>query len=130
MADAETARLCSQVVHTHFGPLTANVATVLLHRGRLSFPQLLRYTRLKPRTVRATVLVLVQYNLLWHAQTDEEGDVLEFNTTECLKRLRFGRYVWIVENMFGNAVRRRDRAACLRPWKTSSAGYNITTIDI
>ncbi|KAI6036870.1 hypothetical protein BKA83DRAFT_4168435 [Pisolithus microcarpus] len=91
MADAETARLCSQVVHTHFGPLTANVATVLLHRGRLSFPQLLRYTRLKPRTVRAAVLVLVQYNLLWHAQTDEEGDVLEFNTTECLKRLRFGR---------------------------------------
>ncbi|KAI6110056.1 RNA polymerase III subunit RPC82-domain-containing protein [Pisolithus sp. B1] len=104
MADAETARLCTQVVHTHFGPLTTNVATVLLHRGRLSFPQLLRYTRLKPRTVRAAVLVLVQHNLLWHAQTDEEGDVLEFNTTECLKRLRFGRYVWVVENMFGNVA--------------------------
>ncbi|KAI6019632.1 RNA polymerase III subunit RPC82-domain-containing protein [Pisolithus orientalis] len=104
MADAETVRLCTQVVHSHFGPLTTNIATALLHRGRLSFPQLLRYTRLKPRTVRAAILVLVQHNLLWHAQTEEEGGVLEFNTTECLKRMRFGRYVWLVENMFGNAA--------------------------
>ncbi|KAI6043039.1 RNA polymerase III subunit RPC82-domain-containing protein [Pisolithus marmoratus] len=104
MADAETVRLCTQVVHSHFGPLTTNVATALLRRGRLSFPQLLRYTRLKPRTVRATILVLVQHNLLWHAQTDEDGEALEFNTAECLKRLRFGRYVWLVENMLGNAA--------------------------
>lgn len=73
----------------------------------MTFPQLVRYTRMKPRTVRAAVLVLVQHNILWHALTDDEGEVLELNTTECLMRLKFGRYVWIAENLIGGAVRIR-----------------------
>ncbi|KAH7889942.1 hypothetical protein F5I97DRAFT_613608 [Phlebopus sp. FC_14] len=101
MADADTARLCVQIIHSHFGPLTANIASALLTRGRLSFLQLVRYTRMKPRTVRAAILVLVQHNILWHAQTEEEGEMLEFNALECLTRLRFGRYVWLAESIFG-----------------------------
>lgn len=101
MADAETSRLCVQIVRSHFGPLTANVASALLTRGRLSLSQLVRYTTMKPRTVRAAILVLVQHNILWHSNTEEEGEMLEFHTQECLMRLRFGRFVWQAEQLFG-----------------------------
>jgi len=103
MADAQTARLCTQIIHSQFGPLTANVASVLLTRGRLTLPHLVRFTNLRPRTVRASVLVLVQHNVLWHAQSEDEGEVLEVNIEECLLRLRFGRFVWQAGQLFGDA---------------------------
>lgn len=122
MADADTARLCVQIVHSHFGPLTSvsalldfamilisidtrqAIVSTLLARGRLSLQQLVRYSTLKSRTVRAAILVLVQHNILWHAQSDDEGEVFEVNIEECLMRLRFGRYVWQAEQLFGSAV--------------------------
>jgi DNA-directed RNA polymerase III subunit RPC3 len=123
MADADTCRLCVQIVRSHFGPLAAvsfytafhqvyglpmcfqNVASALLTRGRLSLAQLTRYTKMKPRSVRAAILVLVQHNILWHSNTEEEGEMLEFNTLDCLMRLRFGRFVWQAEQLFGPSVR-------------------------
>ncbi|EIM82477.1 uncharacterized protein STEHIDRAFT_171381 [Stereum hirsutum FP-91666 SS1] len=104
MADEDTARLCVQIIHTHFGPLTSKVASTLLTRGRLSFPHLVRFSSLKPRTVRASILVLVQHNLLWHAQSDDDGEVFEVNVEDCLTRLRYGRYVWLAEQLFGKAA--------------------------
>ncbi|TFK55025.1 hypothetical protein OE88DRAFT_1653647 [Heliocybe sulcata] len=101
MADVNTANLCTQIVESHFGPLTANVASVVLTRGRLGLPQIVRFSSLKPRTVRACIIVLVQQNILWHAHTEEEGEVVEFNIQECLIRLRFGRFVWQTEALFG-----------------------------
>lgn len=80
------------------------MASVLLTRGRLSVIQLVRFTELKPRTVRAVILVLVQHNLLWHSTSEEDGAVLEFNINECLTRLRFGRYVWLAGVCFGKQV--------------------------
>lgn len=102
MADAHTARLCTQIVHDYFGPLTAKVVDTLLVRGRLSLPQIVRYTQLKPRTIRACVLALTQHNILWHAETTEDGEVLEVNIEECLARLRFGTYVHTTNQLFGN----------------------------
>ena len=78
---------------------------MLLHRGRLPLGQIVRFSGLKPRLVRASILVLVQHNVLWHAQTDADGEVFELNTEECLMRLRYGRYVWQAEQLFGKAVR-------------------------
>lgn len=49
--------------------------------------------------------MLVQHNILWHAQSETEGEVLEVNPEECLMRLRYGRYVWLAEQLFGKAVR-------------------------
>lgn len=103
MTDTNTANLCEQIIASEFGPLTAKVAAVLLHRGRLPLVQIIRFSGLRPRTVRACVLVLVQHNVLWHAQTDIDGEVLEFNTDECLMRLRYGRYVWQAGQLFGKA---------------------------
>ncbi|KAH9001457.1 hypothetical protein EDB92DRAFT_1826755 [Lactarius akahatsu] len=100
MADGDTANVCAQIIHSHFGQFTIVVST-LLSRGRLPFPQLVRYSNLKPRTVRAAILVLIQHNILWHATTEDGGEVFEVNTNECLARLRFGRYVWLAEQCFG-----------------------------
>jgi DNA-directed RNA polymerase III subunit RPC3 len=80
------------------------VASVLLTRGRLSFSQLVRFSSLKPGIVRAAILVLVQHNVLWHAQTEDEGEVVEMNVEECLMRLRFGKFIWWTTQIFGEAV--------------------------
>lgn len=103
MADADTARLCTEIVRSVFGPLTATVASILLTYGRLGLSQLVRFSKLKPRIVRVSILVLVQHNLLWHAQSDDEGEVFEVNTDECLMRLRYGRYVWLAGQLYGKA---------------------------
>ncbi|EKM82848.1 hypothetical protein AGABI1DRAFT_68847 [Agaricus bisporus var. burnettii JB137-S8] len=103
MADVNLARLCTEIVHVHFGSLAAQVVSVLLTRGRLSLPQILRYTQLKPRIARASILALVQHNLLWHAQSDEGTEVFEFNVDECLMRLRFGKFVHMAQQLFGKA---------------------------
>jgi len=123
MADPEAAKLCTQIVCSHFGPLTAvrdynmatyprtpscnvrqTVASALLTRGRLKLGQIVQFTSLKPRTTRAAVIVLFQQNLLWRSSADEEKEVLEFNVDECLTRLRFGRYVWWAEKKCGPLV--------------------------
>ncbi|KAI0933160.1 hypothetical protein AcV7_004715 [Taiwanofungus camphoratus] len=103
MADADTARLCEQILRSHFGPLVSSVASVLLTRGRLPLSQIIRVSGLKPRTVRAAILILVQHNVLWHTQSDDDGEVLEVNIDECLMRLRYGRYVWQAEQLYGKA---------------------------
>jgi DNA-directed RNA polymerase III subunit RPC3 len=123
MADPEAAKLCTQIVHSHFGPLTAvrdentatypraltyhtrqAVASTLLTRGRLNLGQIVRFTSLKPRTVRAAVIVLFQQNILWRSSADDEKEALEFNVDECLTRLRFGWYVWWAEKNYGSLV--------------------------
>ena len=64
----------------------------------------MRFTGLKPRTVRACILVLVQQNVLWHA-SEEDVEVFEVNTDECLARSRFGTYIHLMEELYGQAVR-------------------------
>ena len=119
---------------------------MLLTHGRLGLPQLVRFSKLKPRIVRASILVLVQHNLLWHAQSDDEGEVFEMNTGECLMRLRYGRYVWLAEQLYGKAVSiiiaaspyspdamppgRRDCTVSLGPWQATSPRYCITAIHL
>ena len=71
----------------------------------MPLPQIIRFSGLKPRIVRAAVIVLIQHNVLWHAQTDTDGEVFELNTDECLMRQRYGRYVWLAEQLFGKPVR-------------------------
>lgn len=123
MTDPEAAKLCAQIVRSHFGPLTAvrdrsvtahsrtltsylrqAIASALLTRGRLNLAQIVQFTSLKPRTVRAAVIILFQQNLLWRSSAEEEKEVLEFDADECLTRLRFGKYVWWAERKCGALV--------------------------
>ncbi|KXN90490.1 DNA-directed RNA polymerase III subunit RPC3 [Leucoagaricus sp. SymC.cos] len=102
MADVNTARLCAEIIHTHFGPLTGQVVSTLLTRGRLPLPQIVHYSQLKPRIVRASILVLVQHNLLWHARNNGGAEVFEVNVDECFMRLRLGKIVFLARQLFGN----------------------------
>ncbi|CAA7267952.1 unnamed protein product [Cyclocybe aegerita] len=104
MADTHTRSLCVEIILWHFGPLTANLAYVLLTRGRLSFPQLICFTGLKPQTTRLCIISLVQHNVLWHAKGDDDVETFEVNVDECLMRLRFGRFIWLTEQIFGQTA--------------------------
>jgi len=108
MADNPTTRLCVQVLRTFFGEPCSEIGRVLLSRGRLPLPTIVRLTGLKARTVRACLLVLIQHNVVWFAENEaEEGDVArgdtfyEVNVEEVCMRLRFGRFVEIAGEVFG-----------------------------
>lgn len=123
MADTHTRRLCVEIIHTQFGPLTAvsffivftslskwplllqKLASVLLTRGRLPLLQLARFAELRPRTARASILILVQQNILWHTKGDDDIEMFEINVDDCLMRLRFGKFVWLANHIFGKEVR-------------------------
>ncbi|EAU88388.2 hypothetical protein CC1G_05154 [Coprinopsis cinerea okayama7 len=66
-------------------------------------PQLVRYSGLRPRTVRGCILVLIQHNIVWHVQSEGEQEMYEVNLDECLMRLRYGRYIFQAEKLFGQA---------------------------
>ncbi|KAG8724127.1 RNA polymerase III subunit C82 [Ceratobasidium sp. 395] len=101
MAGKDTARLCEKIVRSHFGPIAGKVANALLNRGRLQLPMLIRFTGLKPTLVRATLLALIQHNIVWHAEDVVDGEVAEINWEECLARLRFGKILAIAKEKFG-----------------------------
>ncbi|KDQ13190.1 hypothetical protein BOTBODRAFT_111828 [Botryobasidium botryosum FD-172 SS1] len=104
MSNKDSARLCEEIIHEHFGPVTAKVASVLLHHGRLNFPLLLRLTGLRSRVASLAVLILVQHNLLWHFTSTDEGEMLELAWEEVLYRLRFGRYIDLAHKTLGEAA--------------------------
>ncbi|KAH6871118.1 hypothetical protein BKA70DRAFT_1379517 [Coprinopsis sp. MPI-PUGE-AT-0042] len=66
--------------------------------------ELARFSGLKPRTVRGSVLVLIQHNIIWHVQTQGEPEMYEVNVDQCLSRLRYGRYILQAEKLFGQAA--------------------------
>ncbi|KAH7107752.1 RNA polymerase III subunit RPC82-domain-containing protein [Auriculariales sp. MPI-PUGE-AT-0066] len=100
MADKENGKLCIEIIYEHFGPLTARIATALLQKGRMSMAMLAREIKMKPQTLRASVLVLIQHNILWHAAQDG-AEILEINTEECLSRLLFGNFCYLAKQSMG-----------------------------
>ena len=79
------------------------MAEALTTRGRLSFRDLIFFTKLKPRIIRGAILVLVQHNLLWHSTSDGD-EMFELIVEYCFMRLRFGKYVQIAQDLLGNEV--------------------------
>lgn len=105
MAEKQTVRLCYHIINAHFGPVTAQVASTLLIRGRLPLPQLARLTPgVSPREVRLALLVLVQHNIVWHSEDEIDGEVYEINWEEPVSRLRFGRYIMVVRDKLGDTA--------------------------
>ncbi|KIM32168.1 hypothetical protein M408DRAFT_326822 [Serendipita vermifera MAFF 305830] len=101
MADQETTRLCVWITKCHFGDIVANVVQALSSHGRLMFRELVLFTKLKPRAIRAALLVLTQHGLLWHSVSGEE-EMYELNIDGCLIRLRFGKFLVITGQLFGD----------------------------
>jgi DNA-directed RNA polymerase III subunit RPC3 len=84
--------------------LHQKVANALLNRGRLQLPTLIRFTGLKPSLVRASLVALIQHNIVWHAEDAVDGEVVEIDWEECLARLRFGKVLAIAKERFGTPV--------------------------
>ncbi len=74
-------------------------------RGRLALPPLIRLSQLKPRTARASILILIQHNILWHTKGEDNIEMFEVNVDECLLRMRFGKFILLAEQKFGKSVR-------------------------
>ncbi|KZO99335.1 hypothetical protein CALVIDRAFT_378334 [Calocera viscosa TUFC12733] len=77
--------------------------------GRLLLPKIVRLTGLKPRTAHACLIVLIQHSVVWFAENEaEDGDgsrgdtFYEVNVEEVCMRLRFGRFVEIAGEAFGD----------------------------
>ncbi|TIA91612.1 hypothetical protein E3P99_01028 [Wallemia hederae] len=92
MVTKEASRLCGIILENDFGVVVARVGQAVLEYGRLPLPLIARYAELKPKQVRAALLVLIQHNCMWHCQTDND-EFYETNADEILARVRFGRFI-------------------------------------
>ncbi|KWU41042.1 hypothetical protein RHOSPDRAFT_37429 [Rhodotorula sp. JG-1b] len=92
----ERSRLLQHVVYQQFGAAVGEIASILLFRGALSFPQLAKLTALPPSLVHASLLVLSTHCLLFHSETEVGGrltELYELNHDAIERRLRGGMYV-------------------------------------
>ncbi|GAA5898808.1 hypothetical protein JCM5296_005613 [Sporobolomyces johnsonii] len=95
VSSIERTRLLEHLVYQQFGNAVGEIAAILLSRGALSFPQLLRLTALSPSIVHNSLLVLSTHNLLYHSDTEVNGrltELYELNHDAVERRLRGGLY--------------------------------------
>ncbi|GAA5887165.1 hypothetical protein JCM6882_009470 [Rhodosporidiobolus microsporus] len=103
----ERARLIEHLVYQQFGSAVGETAAILLSRGALSFPQLLKLTSLPPSTVHASLLVLSTHALVFHSETEVNGritELYELNHTAIERRIRGGVFAQMAEEWDGGAV--------------------------
>lgn len=98
--DPETVRLCAWIIKSHFGDMVSLVVQTLAAHGRLSFRELVLFTKLKPRAIAASLIVLSQHGLLWHSNVQDD-ERYECNVDECLQRQRFGKFLLIANDLYG-----------------------------
>ncbi|BGP52385.1 RNA polymerase III subunit C82 [Rhodotorula kratochvilovae] len=102
----QRARLLEHLVHQQFGSAVGEIASILLARGSLSFPQLIKLTSLPPALVHASLLVLSTHTLLFHSETEVAGrltELYELNHDAIERRLRGGLYVEMAAEWDGGA---------------------------
>ncbi|GAA6015845.1 hypothetical protein JCM11491_007206 [Sporobolomyces phaffii] len=97
MSSLERTRLLEHLVFQQFGSAVGEVASILLSRGSLSFPQLARLTTLSPTIVQSSLLILSIHSLLYHSETEALNgrltELYEMNHDAVERRLRGGMYV-------------------------------------
>ncbi|BGP28188.1 RNA polymerase III subunit C82 [Rhodotorula toruloides] len=92
----ERARLLEHLVYQQLGGAVGEIASILLSRGALSFPQLIKLTSLPPALVHSSLLVLSTHTLLFHSETEVGGrltELYELNHDAVERRIRGGLYV-------------------------------------
>ncbi len=80
------------------------VVVELLGRGRLRLVDILRATRLRSQVIANALLILIQHNIVWHCESETGIELFEINWNEILHRLRYGRYLSISRELFGEEV--------------------------
>ncbi len=121
MADKETTRLCIHIIPFWAGDVgriaicsstaffialiaSQRVVVELLGRGRLRLVDILRATRLRSQVIANALLILIQHNIVWHCESETGIELFEINWNEILHRLRYGRYLSISRELFGEEV--------------------------
>ncbi|BGP21127.1 hypothetical protein JCM10213_008960 [Rhodosporidiobolus nylandii] len=102
----ERKRFLEHLVYQQFGGAVGEVAAILLDRGSLSFPQLIKLTSLPPSTVHASLLVLSTHTLLFHSETEVAGritELYELNHAAIERRVRAGSYAQMADEWDGGA---------------------------
>lgn len=84
------------------------MATTLLNRGRSNAESIARLAGLPRPTANAALLILIQHSLVGSTggsrRKEPEEEMYEFDTVECLLRLRWGRILALTEQNFGEDV--------------------------
>jgi hypothetical protein len=83
-----------------YGTNASTVCRTLAHHGKSKFKHLLTYTQLKPDDLRASLLLLIQQNLVGYLELASPHYYLE--EKELLNRIRYPRYMRLAINKFGN----------------------------
>lgn len=91
----------------------------MLNRGRSNAETIARLAALPRPTTNASLLILIQHSLVGSTggsrRSVPEEEQYEFDTAECLLRLRWGRILALTESNFGEDVSRSQGELTSRP---------------
>lgn len=83
------------------------MARQMLLKGRLSLPDLMRFTSLSAKQVRECLVVLIQHGITFFSESPEGKNEPTYYTTDAeriMMRLRMGAIMRDVTDRFGNEV--------------------------
>lgn len=84
------------------------MASTLLNRGRSNAEAIARLAGLPRPTTNASLLILIQHSLVGSTggsrRQEPEEEMYEFDTAECLMRMRWGRILALTEANFAEEV--------------------------
>lgn len=86
------------------------MAQVLLTKGRLTLSGIVHFTGLPVRTVRESLVVMIQHNVCFYAEAREGNRQVSYYSIgqdEILMRLRIGRIIYWAGEWFGKEVSRQ-----------------------
>lgn len=143
-------RLLEHIVGQHFGsavgvrppcpahktllthlPCLQQVAAILINRGPLSLPHLVRLSNLPSPLIEQSLMVLSLHSLLWHFIPETDGqledEVYEINPANIYLRMRVGRCVDMVEEWEGGGDEGKSVGSALERLrrKGMSRGYEL-----
>ncbi|KAH9811402.1 hypothetical protein DFH28DRAFT_439360 [Melampsora americana] len=101
--------LCEHLLNTLYGHACAEIGSLLLRRGRLPFASLVKLSSLTSHSIRSALITLIQQNCVCHSETSSTNPSTQINSpeyfeivpNEILARVRFGKYITIVDELFG-----------------------------
>ncbi|MBW0496044.1 hypothetical protein O181_035759 [Austropuccinia psidii MF-1] len=104
-------RLCEHLLTQFYGHACGEIGSILLNRGRLPFPSLLRMSCLTANSIREALIVLIHQNCVYHsdtsaltsktAQSSHGPEYFEAIPIEILARIRFDQYINLTFEQFG-----------------------------
>ncbi|TPX30288.1 hypothetical protein SeMB42_g07936 [Synchytrium endobioticum] len=104
-ANENLARLCCSIIEEQLGEIERIVVSELLNKGRLSLPQLTRFTNLRQSQVKAALIALMDLDLCTYKEQQEgpRGSAYYYsvNPDKIVYRMRYPFYLVYVADKYG-----------------------------